>query len=109
MRTLRFIVEGLIIKKDPACDFNNLVPGTEGYLQAEFVFSSEWEGLTKVAAFSSATNKEYPPQLLKDGRTCTIPTEALTKYSFKVGVIGKKNNVRLATNTVSVKQTGGAI
>ena len=39
MRTLKFIVEGQIIKQDPSCDFTNLVPGTEGYLRAEFSFS----------------------------------------------------------------------
>lgn len=28
MRTLSFIVNGQIIKKNPECDFSNLIPGT---------------------------------------------------------------------------------
>lgn len=108
MRTLKFLVNGQIITCDPECDFTGLIPGSEGYLQAEFTFSSEWDGCTKVATFWSATNKEYPPQLLKDGKSCQIPAEALAKYAFRVGAIGKKKNMRLTTNTVAVAQNGGA-
>ena len=39
MRTLKFIVDGQILRQDPTCDFSNIVPGTEGYLIAEFAFS----------------------------------------------------------------------
>lgn len=28
MRTLSFIIDGQIIRKNPECDFNNLIPGT---------------------------------------------------------------------------------
>ena len=47
MRTLKFIVEGQIIKQDPNCDFSNLVPGTEGYLRAEFSFSRSGKDVQK--------------------------------------------------------------
>ena len=107
MRTLKFIVDDQIIKQDPSCDFDNLVPGTEGYLRAEFIFSPEWSGCVKVATFSSAMGREYPPQILKDGKSCMIPAEALTKKVFKVGVIGKKNNLKMTTNKVAVYQHGG--
>lgn len=106
MRTLRFIVDGQIIRQDPSCDFTNLVPGTEGYLQAEFIFSSNWSGFTKVAAFHSAMGKEYPPQLLLDGKTCTIPAEALKHKIFKVQVLGQRSDSKLTTNKVAVSQNG---
>ena len=109
MRTLRFIVEGQIIKQDPNCDFTNLIPGTEGYLQAEFSFSPEWRNCVKVAAFWSPVGKEYPPQVLEDGRTCIIPIEALERKVFKVGVIGKNQTLKLTTNKVAVIQNGGAV
>lgn len=108
MRTLKFVVEGLIIKQDPTCDFSNLVPGTEGYLRAEFSFSPEWNGCTKVASFWSAVGDEYPPQVLADGISCVIPAEATQRYAFKVGVIGKSPVTKLATNRAIVKQTGGS-
>jgi hypothetical protein len=107
MRTLKFIVDDQIIKQDPNCDFTNLVPGTDGYLQAHFSFSSAWDGCVKVAAFSSALGTEYNPQILKDGKTCVIPSEALKKQIFKVRVIGKKDGCKINTNYVIVNQDGG--
>ena len=107
MRTLRFIVDGQKIKHDPECDFSGLVPGTEGYLQAEFIFSKEWNSCVKVATFWSRMGKEYPPQALKDGKTCVIPAEALKGRKFKVGVIGQCRDYKITTHTVEVCQNGG--
>ena len=109
MRTLKFIVDGQIIKKDPDCNFDNLVPNTEGYLRAQFSFSREWDGCVKVASFCSAMGTEYPPQVLKDGRSCMIPAEALARYSYDVQVIGKKENYKISTNKITVLQEGGNI
>lgn len=109
MRTLRFIVDGQIIKQDPNCDFSNLVPGTEGYLQAEFSFTPEWDGCVKVAGFNSVMGVEYEPQILKDGKSCLIPTEALERRAFKVRVLGKRNGFRIKTGKVTVNQNGGKV
>lgn len=107
MRTLNFIVDDQTIKCDPKCDFTGLVPGGEGYLKAEFSFSPDWKGYTKVASFRSIMGKEYDPQVLKDGKTCYIPKEALKKRTFKVSIIGKKNGVKKVTNKLEIKQDGG--
>lgn len=111
MRKIRFIVDGLTIKQDPTCDFSGLVPGTEGYIQAEFVFSSDWNNTVKVAAFFSNIGREYEPQVLKDGRTCMIPSDALKRRVFKVQVIGKNDKLKLKLNTnkVVVEQKGGKV
>lgn len=109
MRVLRFLVDKQLICRDPACDFSGLVPGTRGYLQAEFSFSPEWEGCVKVASFLSLQDKEFPPQVLKDGKTCMIPEEALKYRKFKVKVIGKKGSLRIPTNEVTVNQNGGKV
>lgn len=106
MRTLKFIVEGQSIKKDPTCDFSGLIPGTEGYLKAEFSFSQEWDGCAKVAAFYSAMGDEYPAQVLYDGRTCNIPAEALKNRVFKFKLLGKKSKFKITTNKFEVKQNG---
>lgn len=112
MRTLRFIVDGTSIKQDPNCDFSGLFPGKNPDVQAEFVFSSEWENATKVAAFWSILDKEYEPQVLEDGESCAIPSEALSRASFKIQVLGKKGKTRwstskLSTNKLTIRQTGG--
>lgn len=107
MRTLKFIVEDQIIRADPECDFNNLVPGTDGYLQAVFSFSKEWNNCVKVATFYSMMGTEYDPQVLKDGKTCMIPPEALKRRIFKVQVRGRGNTKTLTTNRLAVRQNGG--
>jgi hypothetical protein len=107
MRPLKFIVDKQIIRTDPACDFDHLVPGSEGYLLAEFSFSPEWNNTVKVVGFYSVFGKEYPPQILKDGRACVIPAEALKKRAFKIQVMGKNDSAKLVTNKLTVYQTGG--
>ena len=108
MRTLKFIVDKQIIRQDPTCDFSGLIPGTAGYLQAEFSFSSEWKDYTKVAAFYSTLGKEYEPRVLTDGKTCIIPAEALVRKSFRVRIVGKKEESKLTTNKITVCQKGGS-
>lgn len=108
MRTLKFIVDGQLIKKDPNCDFSNLVPGSQGYLRAEFTFSKEWDGCVKAASFYSIMGREYAGAMLADGKSCMIPAEACKKRSFKIQVKGRKDGFRLETSKVTVNQTGGA-
>ena len=107
MRVLKFIVEDQIIKQDPNCDFDNLIPGTEGYLKAEFSFSPEWNGCVKVARFYSVMGREYDSQILKDGKSCMIPAEALKNRIFKIEVLGRRENFTLTTNKVAISQDGG--
>lgn len=109
MRTLKFIVEGQILKPDPTCDFTGLVPGTSEMYIAEFSFSPEWDDCLKVVGFYSRLGKEYPPQILKSNKTCIIPSEALKKRIFKIQVIGKNGSQRLTTNKVEVNQNGGRV
>ena len=111
MRTLKFIVDGQIIKPDPSCDFSNLVPGSNEYLRMEFAFSPDWTGCVKVATFWSMMGFEYQPQLLNDGKSCMVPSEALAKRSFKVQVIGQsvKTSEKITTNKIEVVQNGGKV
>lgn len=107
MRTLKFIVDGQSIAADPNCDFSGLVPGTEGYVRVEFAFSPEWNGCVKAASFWSPMGKEYPGELLKDGCSCMVPTEALKKRKFLVQVVGKRDDYKILTHKVAVCQNGG--
>lgn len=108
MRTLKFIVDDQIIKPDPECDFNSLVPGTKGYLRAEFSFSKEWSNCVKVATFFTPRGVEFSPQIIKDGRTCIIPEEILVRRIFKIQVIGKDISGKvMTTNKLEVCQNGG--
>lgn len=106
MRTLKFIVREQIIELDPNCDFDGLVPGTEGYLRAEFSFSPEWDDTVRVAAFYR-NDKECPPRVLENGKTCVIPAEALKSRKFEIQVLGKRENYKIITNKIEVNQNGG--
>ena len=108
LRTLRFKVDDLLITKDPNCDFSGLVPGSKGYLRAEFDFSSEWDGCAKVAAFYTRFDKEICHAVLEDGKSCIIPEEALKRTIFQVSVFGTNGDIVLPTNKVEVNQNGGA-
>ena len=83
-----------------------MVPGTEGYLKAEFKFSKEWNGCAKVVGFWSG-GKECPPQVLENGTSCTIPKEALVRKYFKIQVIGKREDFKITTNKLIITQDGG--
>lgn len=111
MRSLRFIVDDKTIKQDPSCDFTGLFPGRNPNVKAEFAFSNEWDNTVKVAAFWSVLDSEYEPQVL-DNDCCIIPSEALSRASFKIQVLGKKinpsfNKTTMSTNKLMIRQTGG--
>jgi len=107
MRVLSFIVDKQIIKPDPECDFSGLVRGTSGYLKAKFSFSPEWKSAVKVVGFFNNAGQEYEPQVLKDGKTCIIPAEALKNRVFKLHVLGKRGKLIMTTDPIRVIQDGG--
>lgn len=106
MRTLKFVINDQLMSLDPSCDFTGLVPGTEGYMQAEFSFSPEWDNCVKVAEFIGRSDNDCIPQLLKNGKNCLIPAEVLKRHAFGVRVVGKRDKLKLKTNKIIVRQKG---
>lgn len=107
MRVLKFVVDDLGLRPDPSCDFSGLSPGTKTQIHAQFTFSPEWKSRVKVVAFWSMMGSEYPPQVLKDGQSCMIPTEALKRAAFKVQILGRYNGQIASTNKLIVSLKGG--
>lgn len=101
MRTLKFIIIAQNVQKDPDCDFSGIVAGTEGYLQAQFNVSKEWAGCRMAAVFR-CLGKEYA-QPVKNGR-CEIPADALEWDYFGVRVVGERENYRITTNEIKIRQ-----
>ena len=101
MRTLKFIVTGQHIEKDPTCDFSG---GTENYLQAEFVFSDEWAGRKKAATFWKL-GREFPVELHGDKiATCKIPRAAVSHIVFGVSVTRMEGKEFARTNILTVER-----
>lgn len=101
MRILRFIANGQMLEPDPECDFTGLISGTEGYLQAEFVFDSEWTGCRVAASFFNL-GKEYPT-IVENGK-CEIPAKSLDFQDFYVQLTGIRDGYKITTNRKIVRQ-----
>lgn len=102
-RQLRFIVNGQTITKDPSCDFSGIVAGSQNYLEAVFVFSSEWKDCLVAASFYCILD-EYPVVL--NNNRCMIPKEALGWNYFDVAVTGvnRRKNYTITTSKIRVDQ-----
>lgn len=103
MRILKFNINGQRIDTDPECDFSGLVSGTKGYLKAMFTFSNEWHNCAIKAVFCSEED-EYPVPITIVKSLCTIPEEVLVGTSFTVYLVGEKNDYRICTNRIRVRQ-----
>jgi hypothetical protein len=101
MRVLEFIVEGQKLIKNPSCDFENLVPGTEGYLRAHFSFSPDWNDCVLIARFFRGKD-EYARQIVNN--TCDIPPEVLKGRVFSISVLGQRAQYRITTNRILIVQ-----
>ena len=105
MRTLKFIVEGQRLRKDPQCNFDDLIPGSSGYLECEFVFNDDWIDCDKAASFFAIDGQENAERIL--GNKCTIPADVLTHALFYMSVMGQKNlDFKIKTNRITVRQRG---
>lgn len=102
MRTLKYKVVGQRLR--PIGDHTGLVAGTEGYLEASFVFDSSWDGCKIVASFSPEGRDAV---VLNVDGTCVIPAQALIGSTFEVRVEGRRDNYSIRTNPVIERQSGG--
>ena len=102
-RILEFDVEKQRMTKKRDCDFTHIIAGSTGYLKAKFNFAqSEWKGCKKAASFWLNGNESAV--LLDKTNTCLIPSEVLVGDKFFVSVTGMKNDYKITTNQVKVKQ-----
>lgn len=99
MRNLKFKVDGQIITNND--DLSDLIPGSAGYLYANFEFSNEWKGLAKIASFWVGIQEHA---VVLNNNRCLIPIEASGRKYFKVQVTGVKGDVLIPTNKIIVTQ-----
>lgn len=107
MKNLKLFVDGNNLKLDSSYTPRDLFPGMKEPVRLEFTFPIEWKNRVKVAAFWSVMGKEFPPQVLEDGKTCLVPPEALQGAVFKVQILGKKNGEKASTTKCTVYLKGG--
>lgn len=97
MKTLYFRASG---QKLEATDIpNDLIKGTKNYLQCAFSFEGQdWTGCKVVAEFNGSLAVPVTDYI------CNVPDEAAAKQYFKLRLIGVKDEYRIITNEVIVKQ-----
>lgn len=74
-----------------------IVADSKNYLYAEFIFTPDWDGITKTALFKF---DDTPYAMLLGGdNTCVVPAEVIKSPSFIVSVVGGD---RITANSVKV-------
>ena len=103
MRTLKFKVDKQVLRKQPGCDFSNIVAKSVNYLKAKFYFSEEWSDCKKVASFW--LDETEHPVLLDENNECDIPSDVLVGGAFYISITGAKaNGYRIVTTKYKVRQ-----
>ena len=86
-------------------DFSGIVKGTINYLKCSFDFTGTDWNQCKIAVVFEKRGNEYATALGSD-RTVTVPADMSEEKSFRVYVVGAKDNYKIVTNKVLVKQEG---
>lgn len=107
MRTLEFILDKQILRKDPKCDYRNLILGTKGYLSFHFSFSKDWDGCNKAIQFLDKNDHEIDAFLLDDSDSITIPDEIAALQAISFRVHGVKNGYLIISSVITVYQKEG--
>ena len=103
MRILDFAINGQNLRRKG--DFSGIVRGSKNYLRCRFNFEgSDWNGCKVAALFES--NETVFPTTIDSNRTCTIPDEITDLSTFKIKIIGRKDNYQIVTNNLIICQEG---
>lgn len=82
----------------------DVVADSQNYLEAQFRFSRDWDGIAKTAVFRWAHGEQAYHMLLQDDR-CFVPCEVIRAPGFKVAVFGG-DLITTDAVTVEVKASG---
>lgn len=102
MRTIKFKVNQQRIKNvDSVC---HVYPGTDNYLNLQFIFDSNWDGCVKAISFVLDNGQEFP-MLLKDD-ACLVPAEAFCSDQLSFYLVGKTKTYRIETQKFVINLGG---
>ncbi len=103
MRLLQFMVDNQKLTRNG--DFSHIIRGTKGYLRCFFEFhGNEWTNCNVVAIFEKGSEEFY--ERVSQNGMCKVPDEVTDNASFRVKLVGARNNIRLTTNKILISQEG---
>lgn len=103
MRTIEFKVSRQKLT-DISSDRSPIRAGSKGYLRASFVFTSDWDGMTKAVSFFDKYDNEHA-YILHDN-VINVPDDVTDGSLFRIQVTGKDGNVLIKTNKLAILQKG---
>lgn len=105
MRTLKFIVDGQTLTKDPDCSFSNIVRGSHNYLFLEFIFvDDEWKQYDKAVEFEANVKTK---KINFYGSTVGVPDDITPESLIKIRLIASESRRKVfQTNQVYIAQRG---
>lgn len=83
-------------------DNNKVVADSRKYLYAIFNFSSDWDGLKKIALFRHERNDDIYEEHLEND-SCYVPWEVIQQSRFSVSVFAHLEDKLITTNILYVK------
>lgn len=103
MRELKFNVKGQTLEKDPNCDFDGLIMGSNNYICLVFNFSDEWKEARRAIEFTAGNmNKFY-----EIDSAVILPEEITVKPYFKITLHAVSGDTQFKTNSVLIRQERG--
>lgn len=103
MRVLKYIVTGQKVERDLKCDFEDIMRGTNNYINLLFVFDSEWNGAIKVISMKNSDGVETNRVL--ENNQVSLPLSVTDCSLFYFELYGKKTDgTIIRTNTEYVWQ-----
>lgn len=91
---IQFLINKQYIRR---MDTNKIVADSRNYLEAYFMFSSDWDCINKTAVFSSYNGTCYDVIIVDN--ICKVPHEVIKPPYFTVGVFGGD---LITTNTIEL-------
>ena len=102
MRVLKFHVKGTNVEKDSSCDFDNIVRGSNNWLQLEFVFDKEWNRTSRVISLKNLDGNER--NIILQNKV-VLPEEVTKDSIFSFVLYGKCGDRKIQTNRMIINQT----
>lgn len=101
MRVLKFHVRGTQIEKDSNCDFDNIVRGSNNWLQLEFDFDKEWNRTSRVISLKNLDGEEK--NIILQNKV-VLPEEVTKGSIFSFVLYGKDGDKKIQTNRMIINQ-----
>lgn len=103
MRVLKYIVTGQKVERDLKCDFEDIMRGTNNYINLLFVFDKEWNDTIKVISMKNSDGIETNRVL--ENNQISLPLIVTGGSLFSFELYGKKTDgTIIRTNTEYVWQ-----